>query len=188
MGNGITLIVGTTIFTSLNEIFGSKMAETRMKYGMLNTLYPNFLVYTADRSDLHVWRRRTLRHAAWLLTSEVDFKTSHDHHPFPAKKFKKWLRWLTWLQLRPPADATVTVNGVVVPMAPAEGIMSTLKMALDDQFASRVNFRWTEDPNGLSVDVIQQPGTLYQPGTYSIVVVSQKESNSLPDTDEDDLP
>jgi hypothetical protein len=188
MGNGISPIVGETIFTSLNEIFGTRLAETRMKYGMLNTLYPNFLVYMAKTTttDLHVWRKRTLRHAAWLLTSEVDFRSGT--HQFPAKKFRKWLKWLTWLQLRPPADATVTVNGVVATIAPAQAIMSTLKMALDDQFASGVSFRWTEDDHVLVVDVMQQPGTAQQPGKYAISVVSQKESNSLPDTDEDDLP
>lgn len=186
MGNGISPIVGATIFTSLNEIFGANLPETRMKYGMLNTLYPNFLVYTPDRSDLHVWRKRTLRHAAWLLTSEVDFKNGT--HPFPAKKFKKWLRWLTWLQLRPPADATVTVNGARVGMAPAEAIMSTLKMALEDQYSSGVSFHWTEDNSVLVVDVVQQQGTLHQPGRYGISVVSKKESSSLPDNDEDDLP
>lgn len=182
MGNGISRKVGTTILTSLNEIFGVKIGEAQMKYGMLKTLYPNFLVYLADQSDRHVWRRRTLRYAGWLLTSEVDFNPPHVSHPFPAKNFKKWLKWLTWLQLRPPANAIVTVNDVVVRMAPAEAIMSTLRMALEDPAQTPVAFRWTEGA-ALVVNVMQQPGN------YMISVTSLKEADiaSGHDNDEDDL-
>ena len=120
MGNAISKTSGATILTSLNSMFGTKMAETRLRYGMLNTLYPNFLVFLADQTDRHAWRKRTLRHAGFLLTSEVDF--THTGHPFPAKNFKKWLKWLTWLQMMPPANATVKVNNVVVQITPAEAI------------------------------------------------------------------
>jgi len=71
-----------------------------------------------------------LRYAGWLLTSEVDFNPPHVSLPFPAKNFKKWLRCLTWHQLRPPANATVKVNNVVVRVAPAEAIMTTLGSAV----------------------------------------------------------
>jgi hypothetical protein len=89
MGNGLSRTVGTTILTSLNEIFGTNIPQTQLKYGMLNTLYPNFMAFTDDTSDRHVWRKRTLRHAGWLLTSEVDFNPPHVSHPFPAKNFKR---------------------------------------------------------------------------------------------------
>ena len=182
MGNGLSRTAGTTILTSLNEIFGGKMAETRMKYGMLNTLYPNFLVYLDDRTDRHVWRKRTLRHAGFLLTSEVDFNPPHTGHPFPAKNFKKWLKWLTWLQLMPPANATVKINNVVIRMAPAEAIMTTLRMAIEDPAQAPVRFGWTEG-TALAVSVVQESGN------YSIDVVSLKESDiGGHDNDEDDLP
>ena len=183
MGNGISKTVGTTILTSLNGIFGPNMGETRLRYGMLNTLFPNFLVFTADQTDRHVWRKRTLRHAGWLLTSEVDFNPPHAGHPFPAKNFKKWLKWLTWLQVMPPNNATVKVNNVVVNMPPAQAIMSTLKAALEDPSESPILFSWTEGA-ALAVTVIQQPGN------YSIDVVSLKEAdiNTSHDNDEDDLP
>lgn len=182
MGNGISRTVGTTILTSLNEIFGSNMAETRLKYGMLKTLYPNFLVFTDDRTDRHVWRKRTLRYAGFLLTSEVDFSPPHAGHPFPAKNFKKWLRWLTWLQTNPPANATVTVNGMPKVIAPAEAILTTLRLALEDSVVSPVQFSWTEGP-ALVVKVRQQPGN------YSIDVTSIKEGDVTNghDNDEDDL-
>jgi hypothetical protein len=183
MGNGISRTVVTTILTSLSEIFGAKMGETRIKYGMLNTLYPNFMVYLADRTDRHIWRKRTLRHAAWLLTSEVDYNPPHTGHPFPARNFKKWLRWLTWIQLMAPANATVKVNNVVVAMSPAEAIMSTLKAALEDPSQAPVKFGWTEGA-ALTVTVVQTPGN------YSITVNSLKEADiaSGHDNDEDDLP
>ena len=183
MGNGISRAVGTTILTSLNEIFGANLSETRLKYGMLKTLYPNFLVYTSDTSDRHVWRKRTLRYAGWLLTSEVDFNPPHAGHPFPAKNFKKWLRWLTWLQTNPPANATVTVNGVATTtVAPAEAILTTLRLALEDSSPNPVTFGWTEGAS-LVVKVVQQPGT------YSIDVTSIKEGDITNghDNDEDDL-
>jgi len=182
MGNGLSRAVGTTILTSLNEIFGTNMSQTQLKYGMLNTLYPNFMVYTADTSNRHVWRKRTLRYAGWLLTSEVDFNPPHAGHPFPAKNFKKWLRWLTWLQVMPPANATVTVNDVVVRTAPAEAIMSTLKAALEDPAQAPVSFSWTEGPT-LAVTVMRAPGN------YSISVTSLKEIDitNAHDDDEDDL-
>jgi hypothetical protein len=185
MGNGISKTVGTTILTSLNEIFGANMAETQLKYGMLNTLFPNFMVYTPDRTDRHKWRRRTLRHAGWLLTSEVDFNPPHAGHPFPGKNFKKWLRWLTWVQLRTPPDATVWVNGApVTNVAPAQAIMSTLKMALEDPAQIAVSFGWTEGAQ-LVVKVVQKPGQQYE------IVVTSIEERDVPggghDNDEDDL-
>jgi hypothetical protein len=184
MGNGISKTVGTTILTSLNEIFGDNMPVTQLKYGMLNTLFPNFMVYTSDQTDRHKWRRRTLRHAGWLLTSEVDFNPPHAGHPFPAKNFKKWLRWLTWLQVKVPADATVWVNGQQsTNVAPAQAIMSTLKMALEDPSQAGVRFGWTEGPQ-LIVRVTQQPAN------YEILVTSIEERD-VPggghDNDEDDL-
>lgn len=179
MGNGISRKAGTTILTSLNEIFGSNMDQTRLRYGMLKTLFPNFLVFTSDTSDRHVWRKRTLRFAGWLLTSEVDFNPPHAGHPFPAKNFKKWLRWLTWLQVMPPANAVVTVNGATVQIAPAEAILTTLRMALEDSAGGGVQFAWTEGAT-LLVDVVQRSGS------YSIGVTSIKEGDITNGNDNDE--
>ena len=184
MGNAISRKVATTLLTSLNEIFGTNMAATQLKYGMLNTLYPKFMEFTADTSDRHVWRKRTLRHAAFLFTSEVDFNPPHPGHPFPAKNFKKWLRWLTWLQVMPPANATVKVNGhVAAGKAPADAILTTLKMALEDPAKTPVSFEWAEGA-AMVVEVV------HTGGVYSIGVTSIKEPD-IPgaphDNDEDDL-
>jgi hypothetical protein len=182
MGNGISKQVGTTILTSLNEIFGTNMAATQLKYGMLNTLYPKFMEFTANTSDRHVWRKRTLRHAAFLFTSEVDFNPPHAGHPFPAKNFKKWLRWLTWLHVMPPANSTVRVNGgIVAGKAPADAIMATLKAALEDPAKTPVVFGWSEGA-ALVVEVVNTGGV------YSITVTSIKEPdipNTTNDNDED---
>jgi hypothetical protein len=82
----------------------------------------------------------------------------------------------------PPANATVTVNDVVVRMAPAEAIMSTLRMALEDPAQTPVAFRWTEGA-ALVVNVMQQTGN------YMIAVTSLKEADISTghDNDEDDL-
>ncbi len=184
MGNGVPRLVANTILTSLNETFGRvNMPQAQLRYGMLNTLYPNFLVYTADTTDRHVWRKRTLRHAGWLLTSEVDFNPPHVSHPYPAKNFKKWLRWLTWLQVMPPANATVTVNNALVAIAPAEAIMTTLKAALEDPAQAPVAFHWNEG-------AILTVAAICSPGNYSITITSVKEADisNVHDNDEDDLP
>jgi hypothetical protein len=64
---------------------------------------------------------------------------------------------LTWLQLRPPANATVTVNDVVVRMPPAAAIMSMPRMALEDPAQTPAAFRWTEGA-ALVMNAMQQPG------------------------------
>lgn len=179
MGNGLSVRVATTTLSSLNVTFGAaNMPTMKLKYGMLNTLYPNLLLYTSDTSDRHVWRRRTLRHAGWLLTSEVNFNA----HAYPAKNYIKWLKWLTWLQMMPPTNATVTVNGVVTSgVAPAQAIMSTLKAALEDgSQGGGIQFLWNEGA-ALAVSVNQVSGN------YSISVTSAKESdiNNVGDDDED---
>lgn len=183
MGNGFTRKEATTVLGSLNDMFDGGMPATRTKYTHLKYVYPQFLQYTADTSDRHVWRKRTLRFAAMLLTSEIDFTASA--HPYPGKNFKRWLRWLTWLQVMPPASARVKIDGAATNDSPAQAIIETLKLALDDPNGT-VAFDWNEDPGMMKVDIKRATAPKYE-----ISVLSKKE-HDIPgghhDNDEDDLP
>lgn len=182
MGNGVPRQVATTVLTSLNSMFGAKnMTVMQQKYVMLNSLYPDFLSFTADTTDRHVWRKRTLRHAGWLLTSEVDF-TSHTH-VYPGKNFKKWLKWLTWVQTLQVTQASVTINGQPSAEPPARAIMDTLKAALEDKAADGIGFDWSEKSTGLMTVAVDQ-----RPGRYGISVQSIQATgiSNIEDNDEDD--
>lgn len=184
MGNGFAPILVKTTLTSLNEMFKTNLDDTKVKFAALKTVYPNILVYTSDMSDLHIWRKQTLRHAAWLLTSECDFNSPTAIYPYPGKNFKRWLKWLTWLQLKAPKDATVTVDNKPTPkLAPAEAIMKTLKTALEDVASKSVSFYWNEGA-ALAVTI-----TSVSPN-YTIAVTSVKEPDipKVADNDEDEVP
>ncbi len=137
------------------------MPDLQRNYAKLNTLYPDFMVFLADKTDRHIWRKRTLRHAAWLLTSEVDFSHAHAGKPvYPGRTFIMWLKWLTWVQTLVPADAVVKINGArVTDVPPAKAITDTLLAAFNDGTHSGVVFFWTEKAAGLmTVTVVQAPG------------------------------
>jgi hypothetical protein len=183
MGNGFAPILVNTALTSLNAIFSTDLAATKAKYNALNSIYPSFLVYTNDMSDRHIWRKRTLRHAGWLLTSECDFNSQTAKYPYPGKNFLKWLRWLTWLQVMPPS-ATISVDGVIKNLAPAEAIMTTLRTALEDPQSTSVTFDWNEGA------VLAVTITSVSPN-YSVSVTSVKEADipgGVNDDDEDNVP
>jgi hypothetical protein len=184
MGNGFTRKEARTVLGSLNDLFDGNMPSTRAKYTHLKYVYPEFLQYISDTSDRHVWRKRTLRFAAMLLASEIDFTVTA--HPYPGKNFKRWLRWLTWLQVMAPADAKVKIDGVLqTTISPAQAIMDTLKLALDDP-NGKVKLDWNEQAGTMKVDVERAAAP-----TYKISVFSKKE-HDIPsghhDNDEDDLP
>jgi hypothetical protein len=183
MGNGFTRIEATTVLGSINDMFGGNMAATRAKYTHLRYVYPEFLEFTPDTSDRHKWRKRTLRFAGMLLTSEIDFTASA--HPYPGKNFKRWLRWLTWLQVMPPANAQVKIDGVVTNTAPAQAIMDTIKLALDNP-NGEVRFNWDEDAGVMKVDIKRAGAPIYE------ISVRSKKERDIPsghnDNDEDSLP
>jgi hypothetical protein len=182
MGNGIAHVVASTALTSLNKLFSDNLAATKKKYKALSSpdVFPKLLVYTSN-PDRRVWRRRTLRHAGWLFTSELDLTS--DASPYPARDFARWLKWLTWLQTAE-GDVTVTEGADVVRNGetPAEAIMGTLKIALEDTAHNPVHFRWAEGDN-LTVNVDRTPGQ------YSIEVISIRANHGniagIKDNDED---
>ena len=179
MGNGFTVKEARTVLTSLNRMFNADVAATRANYAHLKAVYPEFLMFTADTSDRRIWRKRTLRFAALLLTADIDFTTSA--HPFPGKNFKRWLRWLTWLQVMPD-PATVKIDNVVSADPPAKAIMDTLRMALEDA-GGKVEFDWGELA-AMSVEVQRATAP-----NYKIKVRSMKEQDigGHHDNDEDDV-
>jgi hypothetical protein len=185
MGNGLAPIAAQTALTSLNKLFSDNLAQTKKKYAVLNgpDAFPNLLVYT-NSPDRRVWRKRTLRHVAWLFTSEVDFTDASNH--YPARNFARWLKWLTWLQTAG-GNVTVTVSGVVTANGetPAQAIMNTLKIALEDSAATPVKFHWSE-PQGNDTLTVNVDRT---PGNYSIQVISIRANNpniaAINDNDED---
>jgi hypothetical protein len=175
-------VVVNTVLISLNDLFGTaNMPSLQQKYQMLKTLYPNFMSFTADKSDRHIWRKRTLRHAGWLLTSEVDFTAPHG--AYPGSNFVKWLKWLTWVHTLTTADATVKINGTVVAgIPPAKAIMDTLEAALEDGTQSGVVFSWTEKSVGQMTVTVDQ-----RSGHYSVAVESIQATGigGHPDNEED---
>jgi hypothetical protein len=185
MGNGLAPIVANTTLYSLNKLFSVYLSDTKAKYAALNSpdVFPNFLIYT-NSSDRRVWRKRTLRHAGWLFTSDLDFTSKTI--PYPAREFANWLKWLTWLQTAA-GDVNVLVSGVTThnDETPAQAIMGTLKIALEDKADHAVQFAWSE-PTGndtLTVNVNRTPGK------YKIEVISIDAANgniaAIGDNDED---
>jgi hypothetical protein len=181
MGNGFLLTEVTTALTSLNTMFGGDVATTRTKYGYLNNAYPNFLLYLGDTSDRRVWRKRTLRHAGFLLTSEVDFKNAA--HPYPAKTFRRWLKWLTWLQMMAAKDATVKFDNVVQSnITPAQAIMDTLKAAIENA-SGTVHFSWSEG-DMLTVEIKKATAPNYE---IKVTSIKEPDVTGVVSDDEDRL-
>ena len=126
MGAGLTLTVVTTTLVSLNEMFNStNIGALKTKYRDLKQhVYPNLMKYTPPppASDRHDWRQSTLRHAGWLLTSEVHLGYKYpgsNLEAFPGHDFIKWLKWLTWVQTLGAADADVKITPAPPPGTPA---------------------------------------------------------------------
>jgi hypothetical protein len=179
MGSGVTRVVAQTVLISLNDMFNAaNMPGLQQKYKMLKNLYGDFMGFTADKSDRHIWRKKTLRHAGWLLTSEVNFG-----HDYPARNFVMWLKWLTWVQTLKDADATVNINATAVTgVPPAKAILDTLKAALEDVAQSPVTFAWAEKTTGLMTVSVDQ-----RPGHYAVAIESIQATGIVghPDNEED---
>jgi hypothetical protein len=195
MGAGLTLTVVTTTLVSLNEMFNStNIGALKTKYRDLKQhVYPNLMKYTPPppASDRHDWRQSTLRHAGWLLTSEVHLGYKYpgsNLEAFPGHDFIKWLKWLTWVQTLGAADADVKITPAPPPgtpaITPAQAILDTLTLALNDKTDNGVHFDWSEMATGgtMKVTVDQRPTS------YTITVVSVR-SDDIPvpvsDNDED---
>jgi hypothetical protein len=195
MGAGLTLTVVTTTLVSLNEMFNStNIGALKTKYRDLKQhVYPNLMKYTPPppASDRHDWRQSTLRHAGWLLTSEVHLGYKYpgsNLEAFPGHDFIKWLKWLTWVQTLGAADADVKITPAPPPgtpaITPAQAILDTLTLALNDTTDNGVHFDWSEMAKGgtMKVTVDQRPTS------YTITVVSVR-SDDIPvpvsDNDED---
>ena len=194
MGAGLTRTVVTTVLISLNDMFNSQnIGALKTKYKALKSVYPNFMRYTLPppASDRHVWRQSTLRHAGWLLTSEVHvaYKDPNSNlDAYPGQNFIKWLKWLTWVQMLGPDDAVVKITPAPPPNAPptppAKAILDTLTLALNDKNNNGVIFSWSELPKGQTMTV-----TVDQtPGSYTVTVVSIRSDEitaPVSDNDED---
>jgi hypothetical protein len=178
MGNGFTVKEADTTLTSLNHMLNDDVTKTRDKFMHLKAVFPDFLKYTDDTSDRRKWRLRTLRFAGLLLTADIDFRSSA--HPFPGRNFKRWLRWLTWLQVMPD-PATVMINGAPEAVHPAEAVMETIRLTLEDP-NGRCRCEWGERA-AMVVEVGRRSPN------YAITIWSKKEQDvgGPHDNDEDDL-
>jgi hypothetical protein len=178
MGNGLVGAAAKTTLYSLNKLFQDKIKDTRTNYGYLKTVYPELLEFTVQGSDLHGWRKSTLRYAAWLLTSEVDFAAS-THLPYPANSFKQWLRWLTWVQSLDAKDATVIIDSTLTNQPPAQAILDTVKMALQDANGV-IAFEWLHDKTQFKVE------TTRKSPNYTITVTCKGENEAPSNKNDDD--
>jgi hypothetical protein len=191
MGAGLPLGAAVAVVNSLNGLFypGQNIHDLKSKYKALQGLYPTFMSYRsllADGSNRHDWRKSTLRYAGWLLTSEIILSSSivPGTPDYPGQTFIKWLKWLTWIQTFGAGSATVTVvpalpTGSAVP-APAEAILNTLTLALNDPNDNNsVSFQWTQGSQ-LIVAVNQTPGQ------YAISVTSVNADDPSVNASDDD--
>jgi hypothetical protein len=179
----------SAITSHLNAMFSKDgIRQTRTRFLVLKAMYPILLEY--KENEVHnSKRKRSLRYAAWLLMSDIDF--ANVDKPYPAKNFRAWLRWLTWLERHTPADVAVTVDGGQLNAEkPAEAILKTLRRALEDSDDNDVTvaFKWDPPPPGGKELVVI---TRRQPPAYEIRVQSRP-ADDLPttigDNEDDEFP
>lgn len=94
VASGATALVAGN---KLNDLFNAgNIKNTKARVESLRTNgFPGLLKKKTAMSVAPA-RQRTLRFAAWLLTSDVTFLNSNKD---PSKgNFRDWLRWLTWLK------------------------------------------------------------------------------------------
>jgi len=193
MGKGVTLPgrdQALAIASDLNTMFSTDNFEvTKARYHALKSHYPAFLEHKDNETGASR-RQRTLRHAGWLLTADVDFGASDTGTAFyPAKKFRLWLRWLSWIEHKPPPNSVVIVNETASNETPAQAIKKTLYAAFDrpHDFANpaSVLFSWQQasGPLGLQVEVDRR-GPRYG---IKITSLNVNQLNDFMEPDEDDI-
>ena len=194
MGKGVILPSADqaqAIASNLNTMFSEPYFEaTKARYHALKAHYPALLEHKAGEAGTSR-RQRTLRHAGWLLTADVDFGAALSGTAlYPAKKFRLWLRWLTWVEQHQQPNSTVTIDGQTTTReTPAQAIKETLRQAFNKP---------NNAPDGISVTFTWLPPAatetelvvvvLRTAPQYSIVVKSRsvEDISGLPDADDDD--
>lgn len=186
MGEGFlpTAADGRIVAKHLRGMFSEKgLPTTRDTYDKLKSVYDDLLTYDNTATG-NSRRKRSLRYAAWLMTSDIDFKDKTS--PYPAKKFKAWLRWLTWVERFPPRKSVVTIDSALSKERPAEAIIRTLSDALQNKQVKSVDLEWAHagdnDPE-LTITVTRRLPE------YKISISSRSEKDlvQISDNEDDDL-
>jgi hypothetical protein len=194
MGEGLILpnkADARTIALHLNAMFCvDAFPQTRDAYRALKIINPDFLTFDVNATG-NSKRKRSLRFAAWVLTSDIKF-----NHPgpkgYPAKRFKLWLRWLTWIERHQTTASVnqVDQNGTISTLnekAP-QAIINTMVEAFEST-AANVNIAFDWDKAGAGDPALGVWVRRIAPD-YQIHVVSKREQDlpaGIKDNEDDEF-
>lgn len=154
---------------TLNDLFSKEnIGSTKDQVEKLRNYYPGLLHRKANAPGSPA-RQRTLRFAAWLLTSNVTFIDTD----LSAKNFSTWLRWLTWLKKERPKAHNDIRNAIEENFAAATADLLPMK------------FIWTKAATEEDFSYTIKKVPRVNPDHYEISVTA-KDGPNVTGADEDD--